>query len=116
MEINTTLFDYDLRDLTEASKQNIGLLQRLFYDYQEKCFKARPPEFFSLELCGEAGELANFEKKSWKGIEIAQDSFADEAADVFIALMNYSNARSIDLGVAVAEKLRKIDEKRRYLK
>jgi NTP pyrophosphatase (non-canonical NTP hydrolase) len=93
-------------------EESLSASQLEFDNYQKKCFPLRPPEFFCLELNGEAGELANKEKKIWKGIEIAHEDLADEAADVFIALMNYSNSRQIDLGKAVAKKLKKIEDKR----
>jgi NTP pyrophosphatase (non-canonical NTP hydrolase) len=89
--------------------------QQRFDEYQRACFVARPPEFFSLELCGEAGELANLEKKLWKGKDIPFDAVADEAADVLIALMNYANARGVNLGDAVVQKLRRIEGKRQAL-
>jgi NTP pyrophosphatase (non-canonical NTP hydrolase) len=90
-------------------------IQALFDAYQQTYFMERPPEFFALELCGEAGELANLEKKRWKGKEIAHTAIADEAADVFIALMNFANARSIDLAQAVCDKIQRIEHKRTYL-
>lgn len=90
----------------------LGGVQEGFDAYQRACFTERPSEFFALELNGEAGELANLEKKAWKGKEIPADRFEDEAADVFIALMNYCNARGINLGEAVAEKVRTIEERR----
>lgn len=90
-------------------------IQTRFDAYQREKFTERPPEFFSLELCGEAGELANLEKKLWKGKVIAHEAVSDEAADVLIALMNYANARGIDLGAAVVAKLYRIEEKRRTL-
>ena len=98
-----------LRDLPTV----VSRIQGGFDAYQRACFPSRPPEFFALELTGEAGELANNEKKAWKGRPVAEETFADEAADVFIALMNYCNARGVDLGEAVARKVRTIDERRR---
>ncbi len=82
--------------------------------YQKDHFPERSPEFFALELCGEAGEVANLEKKLWKGRkeEVSDAALAEEAADAFIALLNYANARGIDLADAVYEKLLKIEEKR----
>lgn len=94
------------------SVRNLASIQGDFNSYQEACFTQRPSEFFSLELCGEAGELANLEKKSWKGKEIPAERFADEAADVLIALMNYANARNVSLADAVMEKLCIIEERR----
>jgi len=87
-------------------------IQSAFDSYQRACFKERPAEFFALELNGEAGELANNEKKLWKGETVARELVEDEAADVFIALMNYCNAREIPLGRAVAAKLVTIEKRR----
>lgn len=94
---------------------NLKKVQFDFNDYQNAFFKAKPAEFFCLELNGEAGELANLEKKVWKGNKIDKELLEDEAADVFISLMNYSNARRINLAEAVKKKLRKIEEKRSSL-
>ena len=97
-------------------ENNLPAVQMEFDSYQKKYFPARSPEFFCLELNGEAGELANFEKKLWKGKHVDFKSLEDEAADVFIALMNYCNARKIDLGSSVAKKLDWIDKKMKSLK
>lgn len=88
-------------------------LQDEFRSYQEAAFPARPPEFFALELCGEVGELANLEKKIWKGRDIDPALLRDEAADVAIALLNYANSRGLDLAGAVEVKMGRIDERRR---
>ncbi len=85
-------------------------------EYQNENFPERPPEFFCLELNGEAGELANAEKKRWKGRYVEEDIYAEEAADTFIALLNYANSRGIALGKAVKRKLRKIENERLELK
>lgn len=90
----------------------LARIQEGFNCYQEACFTARPPEFFALELNGEAGELANNEKKAWKGNDVPFAKFEDEAADVFIALMNYCNARGVNLGRAVEKKVLVIEERR----
>jgi len=95
---------------------NIPAVQQEFDSYQKKYFPVRSPEFFCLELNGEAGELANFEKKLWKGKQVNFKSLEDEAADVFIALINYCNSRKIDLGSAVVKKLEWIDKKMKFLK
>ncbi len=87
-------------------------LQQEFEEYQEQAFPDRPARFFSLELCGEAGEVANLEKKDWKGIEIPPARFAEEAADTAIALLNYANARKIDLAFEVRRKMSKIENLR----
>lgn len=87
-------------------------LQRQFKEYQEHAFPERPARFFSLELCGEAGEIANLEKKDWKGVKIVPADLAEEAADTAIALLNYANAREIDLAVEVERKMSKIENLR----
>lgn len=94
--------------LVERIEDGLSDIQRAFDIYQNEFFIARPPEFFALELCGEAGELANLEKKRWRGQQIADAATADEAADVLISLMNFANARGIDLTSAVVDKLRRI--------
>ncbi len=102
-----------MEELLKASNDGLRKVQKEFDKYQKKYFPKRSPEFFCLELNGEAGELANFEKKHWKGRHIEKECFEDEAADVLIALMNYSNSRQIDLGKAVAKKLEIIEQKRK---
>ena len=95
-----------------ADKVEISLIsiQNDFDNYQKSFFPERSREFFCLELNGEAGELANAEKKRWKGRKVQEETFIDEVADVFIALMNYSNSCNINIGKAVAAKLKKIEE------
>lgn len=104
-----------LESLLDGLDDNIQLIQSGFDNYQKKCFSERPSEFFCLELNGEAGELANLEKKIWKGRAVDFDRFEDEAADVFIALMNYCNAKGINLGKAIFDKLIKIESLRSEL-
>ena len=99
--------------LLPASYRGIGTLQAEFRRYQEAAFPHRPPRFFALELAGETGELANLEKKVWKGRRVDDANFADEAADVCIALLNFANSRGIDLAAAVEHKMRHIDRRRR---
>lgn len=105
---------YDLTSILEKCS-SISELQEEFRIYQAKAFTAKSAEFFCLELNGEAGELANIEKKKWKGREIDHHQFEDEAADVLIALMNYANARGVDLAVATRKKLKTIEENRTRL-
>lgn len=88
-------------------------LQAEFRRYQKAAFPVRPPRFFALELAGETGELANLEKKAWKGRQVDDAELADEAADVCIALLNFANSRGIDLAAAVEAKMRRIDKRRR---
>ncbi len=107
--------NYDIEKQSAVIEEAIKQVQRIFDDYQNLCFTKRTSEFFCLELNGEAGELANLEKKSWKGKSVAKELFFDEAADVLIALMNYSNAKGVDLGQAVKDKLLAIEIKRANL-
>lgn len=100
------------RKLIQIIATNLPEVLLSFDKYQSEFFAQRAPEFFCLELNGEAGELANAEKKIWKGKTIPHEKLADEAADVFIALMNYANARKIDLTASLLNKLNWIEEKR----
>ncbi|MBE2188587.1 MAG: hypothetical protein KGZ71_01905 [Desulfobulbaceae bacterium] len=102
--------------LVEFVAEALRKVQIGFDEYQKECFVSRPSEFFCLELNGEAGELANIEKKVWKGKEIPHEKFESEAADVLIALMNYCNAKDVNLGQAVSDKLQQIEQKRLALK
>jgi len=109
------MFQLTDNDFYVPIEEHLRRVQGHFDEYQRAAFVERPSEFFALELCGEAGELANLEKKRWKGKAIAQEDLSDEAADVLIALMNYANARGINLGEAVRAKLVRIEEKRKTL-
>lgn len=102
----------ELSTLLNSLQSGFSAIQNGFDEYQKSCFIERSGEFFCLELNGEAGELANLEKKLWKGKTIAHEKLADEAADVFIALCNYANARTINLSEAISAKLMKIEERR----
>ena len=99
--------------LLPGSYSGLRTLQEEFMRYQQAAFPERPPRFFALELAGETGELANLEKKVWKGRHVDDEHFTDEAADVCIALLNFANSRGIDLAGAVEHKMRMIDGGRR---
>lgn len=101
----------DLSFIPELERA-LSTAQSGFRAYNLAAFPARPAEFFALELAGEAGEIANNEKKIWKGRSIPHGELADEAADVLIAVVNYANARGIDLAAAVGGKLREIERRR----
>jgi len=105
----------EIETLTPPLVQGLSQTQAAFLDYQLRAFGQRSASFFALELAGECGELANLEKKLWRDPERPHDPqhLADEAADVFIALMNYCNARGIALEAAVESKLTRIEERRR---
>ncbi len=102
----------DFLNALDSSLEGLSPIQRAFAEYQTAAFPARTPQFFALELAGEAGEVANNEKKVWKGKEVPRAAIEDETADVFIALMNYANANGVDLFAAVTRKLRTIEERR----
>ena len=93
---------------------SLKTIQTKFNDYQLKAFPQRQPQFFALELAGECGELANCEKKLWRdpNYKLEEEKLNDEAADVFIALMNYCNSREINLESAVNKKLVEIERRR----
>ena len=114
----------DPADLTTIPAALADAQQR-FDAWNRLHYPPRPPEFFALELAGETGELANKEKKVWRartapgaspqtpleagGVTAAE--LAEEAADVFIALVNYCNARGVALGPAVGDKLRVLERR-----
>lgn len=99
--------------LLPTGYRGLRALQSEFRRYQEAAFPHRPSRFFALELAGETGELANLEKKVWKGRRVDEADFADETADVCIALLNFANSRGIDLAAAVEHKMGRIDGRRR---
>src|SRR3989344_3003207 len=96
--------------LKEPKVSGLDQIQKEFDHYQNEAFEKRQANFFALELCGEAGELANLEKKLWRDPqrEIDMQKLSDEAADVFIALMNYCNTRGVPLETAVRNKLQRV--------
>ncbi|MEY4063937.1 MAG: hypothetical protein RIR26_145 [Pseudomonadota bacterium] len=100
--------------LTPPQVQGLALTQMSFLEYQLRAFGQRSASFFALELAGECGELANLEKKLWRDPNgtVDEKHVADEAADVFIALMNYCNARGVELEPAVKSKLDRIEKRR----
>lgn len=102
-----------IADALPENYDGLRTLQAEFCRYQNVAFPYRPPRFFALELAGETGELANLEKKAWKGRAVRDEDFADESADVCIALLNFANSRGIDLAGAVREKMKRIDDRRR---
>ena len=104
--------DTSFKNMVSTVEENLPQIQKVLNTYQQENFPKRNPEFFCLELCGEAGELANLEKKLWKGKDIPRERVEDETADVFIAILNYADARGIDLAKVVAEKLRTIEARR----
>lgn len=99
-----------LEELIKSISNSVNGIQIKFDEYQNEFFPKRSPQFFCLELNGEAGELANTEKKIWKGREKEESKLADEAADVFIALLNYVNSRNINLEESIINKLQKIEK------
>jgi len=88
--------------------------QASFRAYQSQAFDERPPSFFALELAGECGELCNLEKKIWRDPTrpLGLEHLAEEASDVLITLLNYCNARGLDLEGAVEAKLARIEDRR----
>lgn len=103
-----------MKPLTPPSVAGIAAVQRSFDAYQMEAFGQREAAFFALELAGECGELANLEKKIWRDPTrpVEFEPLADEAADVLIALLNYCNARKIDLEAAARSKLERIEGRR----
>ncbi|MGQ9819470.1 MAG: hypothetical protein ACUVQ1_06045 [Candidatus Kapaibacteriales bacterium] len=105
----------EFQNLIANISKFLHLIQNSFDEYQKKHFRTRSPQFFCLELNGEVGELANLEKKLWKGKEVNTDKLAEETADALIALMNYSNSRNLNLTTALINKLEWIEATRKKL-
>ncbi len=64
------------------------------------------PYFGGLELCGEAGELANLLKKDWRGdAGDRADAIAMELADVAIVTSFLARDLGVDLEAAIYAKL-----------
>jgi NTP pyrophosphatase (non-canonical NTP hydrolase) len=102
------------KTILEPGVYGIKKTQQEFEIYQKIAFGERSSNFFALELCGECGELANLEKKIWRdpNFALSHNKFSEEAADVFIALINYCNSKKIDLEKAIKEKLKTIENRR----
>jgi NTP pyrophosphatase (non-canonical NTP hydrolase) len=65
--------------------------------------------FLSLAICGEAGELANLIKKSWRGDEINIADVWDEIADIRIYLEHLArHVGLMDLDKACDKKIREV--------
>lgn len=67
--------------------------------------------FLALALCGEAGELANLIKKSWRGDSIKTEDIAAELADVRIYLEHLSHALNVDLDAACEAKIAEVENR-----
>lgn len=61
--------------------------------------------FLALAICGEAGELANLIKKSWRGDDVDEGQMRDEIADIRIYLEHISRLLDFDLDEACETKL-----------
>ena len=61
--------------------------------------------FFALAIAGEAGELANYIKKEWRGDQVDPTDIAHEMADIRICLEHLAQLLNIDLDGACASKL-----------
>lgn len=67
--------------------------------------------FLTLAICGEAGELANLVKKTWRGDEVDRDQIRDEIADIRIYLEHLSRHLDFDLDRACERKLEEVHER-----
>ena len=67
--------------------------------------------FLALAICGEAGELANLIKKSWRGDEVDKAQIRDEIADIRIYLEHLSRHLNIDLDRACECKLDEVADR-----
>jgi NTP pyrophosphatase (non-canonical NTP hydrolase) len=67
--------------------------------------------FLALAICGEAGELANFVKKAWRGDEFEIDQIRDELADIRIYLEHLARHLQIDIDDACEHKLNTVAQR-----
>lgn len=67
--------------------------------------------FLALAICGEAGELANLVKKSWRGDSVDPNDIRDEIADIRIYLEHLTRHLNIDLDQACEQKLDVVAER-----
>ena len=58
-----------------------------------------------MAICGEAGELANLVKKSWRGDEVDGNQIRDEIADIRIYIEHLSRCLDFDIDSACEHKL-----------
>lgn len=67
--------------------------------------------FLTLALCGEAGELANFVKKIWRGDKVDSVELHKELADVRIYLHLLSIALKCDLDEVCNQKMQEVQSR-----
>lgn len=70
--------------------------------------------FFSLALCGEAGELANIIKKEWRGDFAMDERLEDiegELADIVFYTFLLSRCLGVDIDGAMQKKFKVIKER-----
>jgi NTP pyrophosphatase (non-canonical NTP hydrolase) len=67
--------------------------------------------FLTLAICGEAGELANLIKKSWRGDAIDLEKVRHEIADIRIYLNQLATHLGFDIDDACKEKLHIVGER-----
>jgi NTP pyrophosphatase (non-canonical NTP hydrolase) len=92
----------------------IGIFERFLKVSQAKGSLTSDSEvlnFLALAICGEAGELANLVKKSWRGDEVDHHQIRDEIADIRIYLEHLSRHLDFDLDKACERKLEEVHER-----
>src|SRR5438270_5560491 len=67
--------------------------------------------FLALAICGEAGELANLVKKSWRGDPVDPNDIRDEIADIRIYLEHLARHLDLDLDRACEQKLDEVADR-----
>jgi NTP pyrophosphatase (non-canonical NTP hydrolase) len=64
--------------------------------------------YCSLALCGEAGELANFVKKEWRGDKVLTVDVMKELADVYVYALFMADSLGHSLEECVALKIEEL--------
>lgn len=67
--------------------------------------------FLALAIAGEAGELANFFKKQWRGDDIDKEDIAMELADIYTYVRHLCDYLDIDLEQAAKEKAEIVNQR-----
>jgi NTP pyrophosphatase (non-canonical NTP hydrolase) len=95
-------------------KNNADKLHRMILKKKKRKWKPYSKEdlrFITLAMCGEAGELANFIKKDWRGDKIDWSEAQKEVADIRIYLELISDAMAFNLDAACESKLTEVESR-----
>lgn len=105
------------KSLTDLHPHDLAQLHKHIVAHLHHPFDAGPERlrFLTLALCGEAGELANYVKKEWRGDDIVPAVFAKsvekELADIGNYVFMLAEALGVDLPQAMLDKLIEVENR-----